>query len=74
MKPEIVAAIERVAGDRLTPEMREQIADETIRIMEAINRAAALSAIETAKEIVIKKAEASSNAGGLPDNDVLKGG
>lgn len=53
MKAHIIAALERIAGDRLTPELREEIADEAVNIMETINKTAALAALETAKEKVL---------------------
>lgn len=57
MKPRIVAAIERIAGDRLTPDMREEIADEAIRIIGEVNRAAALAAVENVKQTLASQAE-----------------
>lgn len=51
MKPRIIAEMERIAGDRLTPEMREEIALCAVRIMEDVNRKATLAAMEKIKEV-----------------------
>lgn len=55
MKPTILAEIERIAGDRLTPDMREEIADRAIKIIADHNRNEAMIAIETVKETIIEK-------------------
>lgn len=53
MKPEIVAAIEKIAGDCLTPDQRGQIADEAIKIMELRQKQLALAAVEGVKQELI---------------------
>lgn len=53
MKSALLIEIERIAGDRLTPEMREEIADCAVKIMEGINKKAALVALEIVKETII---------------------
>lgn len=50
MRPRIIKEINRIAGSRLTNAQREEIADCAVRIMEDINKAKALQAIETIKE------------------------
>lgn len=54
MKPTILAEIDRIAGDRLTPDMREEIADRVIKIMEEFNRKIALVAIEAVKTNIVQ--------------------
>lgn len=55
MKPTIIACLVKIAGDRLTPEMREQIVDECIKIMEDFNKAVAQAALDGAKKTIIEK-------------------
>lgn len=50
MRAAIVAELERLAGNRLTPPMREEIADAAIRIVDDYTRSAALKAMETVKQ------------------------
>lgn len=47
MKPRVIAAITRIAGDQLTPRMRAELADEVIRVIAEINKAAAMAASKT---------------------------
>lgn len=47
MKPRVIDAITRIAGDQLTPRMKEEIADEAIRIIAEVNKAAAMAASKT---------------------------
>ena len=54
MKPQIIAEIDRIAGSRLTPEMREEIADRAIKLIEDHNRTAAIAAIETVKKTMVQ--------------------
>lgn len=52
MKPRIVAAIDRIAGDRLTQQMKEEIATEAIRIVDEVTRNAAQAAARTFENVV----------------------
>lgn len=54
MKSTLIKEFERIAGDRLTPQMRVEMADCAIKIMETYNKTAALAAIETVKQSVIE--------------------
>lgn len=47
MKPRVMAAITRITGDQLTPRMRVELADEVIRVIAEINKAAAMAASKT---------------------------
>jgi hypothetical protein len=76
MKSVVVAEIERIAGDRLTPAMREEIADRAIKIIDDRNNKMAMVALGAALET--KQAEsakgtldADSKEKGV---DPLKGG
>lgn len=60
MKPSIMAEVRRIAGDRLTTAMVEEIADRAIKIVEDIHRTAAIAAIETAKQTLEKASEVSA--------------
>lgn len=57
MKPSILAEIERIAGDRLTPAMREEITDRAIKIIDDHNRAAALTAVEAVKKTIVQESK-----------------
>lgn len=50
MKIKIVAAVEKIAGDRLTPAEREHIADEAIAIVNAANMEAAKAVLDVVQK------------------------
>lgn len=55
----VVGAIENIAKDKLTHEECEQVAAETMMIIDEYNRAIALTAVETVKQsLVIASQEA----------------
>lgn len=60
MKPAIIAEIERIAGDRLTPDMREEIAERAIKILDDHNRADKLAAVEAAQKAIMEATAASA--------------
>jgi hypothetical protein len=68
MKSMIVAEIERIAGSRLTPAMREEIADRAIKIIDDHNKTVAIAALESAKGTLVDAAAKETK------NDPLKGG
>lgn len=54
MRKPILTEIERIAGDRLTPAMREEIADCVIKIIEEKKRADAFVVIDAVKDSIKK--------------------
>lgn len=52
MRPTLIKEIERITGDRLTPVMREEIADAAIKIIDDFNKSIAHKAIQVAQKAV----------------------
>lgn len=55
MRAKIISEMERLAGERLTPALREEIADRTIKIMEDHNRSVAIAAVEAVKKTIVQE-------------------
>jgi hypothetical protein len=53
LKAEVLAEIQRIAGDCLTAEMAKEIAERAIKMIEDRNRAIALTAVETVKQTLM---------------------
>lgn len=54
MKPKLITEIERIAGNRLSPRMREEIAERAIKIVEDHQRGVAITAMDTAKKTLLE--------------------
>lgn len=57
MRSTLIAEIERITGDLLTPAMREEIADRAVKICADHNRQVALAAMDEVKKLVEQTAE-----------------
>lgn len=55
MKARLIAEIERIAGECLTPVQRVDIADRAIKIMEDHNRSVAIAAVEAVKKTIVQE-------------------
>lgn len=55
MKAKIIPELERIAGDRLTSTMREEIAESVVKIMNDLNRTKALDVMSTLTEKIVKE-------------------
>lgn len=60
MKAKIVAEIERITEDRLTPAQREEIAERAMKIIEDYNRTVAVAAMETVKQTLVEASNKSA--------------
>lgn len=60
LKSTIAAEIERIAGNHLTPEVRDKIAERAIKLIEDFNRNLAVAAIATVKHNLTEAADNSA--------------
>lgn len=57
MKSIILSELTQLAGDRLTPELRDEIADRIILVIENYNREVAIQSVEALKKTIVKAAD-----------------